>query len=266
MKKIYYSLLFFFAATLFSPVEAIEQWRQDQRDTTLLSEWIDGDYKVCRYLVRDATAEPQFIFDYSISASTLSTLNAADDAELKSVDAILQRLRSDTLAHVRHIVITGYASPDGNAASNELLALERAQKFRSLLDSRYGLSPMYTVRVEADVESWQACDAAIRSSSLGDKQQVLDILDSSASESAKEQQLKRLPSAWSVLRSQILPSMRRVDMKIFYDVDAVVEVRTLIEKPRPKPTTVAQRPNRPPFKDDMSLGVIVDMNHEDGLY
>ena len=149
---------------------------------------------------------------------------------------------------------------------SRLLALERAQKFRSLLDSRYGLSPMYTVRVEADVEKWQACDAAIRSSSLGDKQQVLDILDSSVSESAKEQQLKRLPSAWNVLRSQILPSMRRVDMKIFYDVDAVVEVRTLIEKPRPKPTTVAQRPNRPPFKDDMSLGVIVDMNHEDGLY
>lgn len=266
MKKIYYSLLFTFAAMLFSPVEAIEQWRQDQRDTTLLSEWVDGNYKVCRYLVRDAAAEPQFTFDYSISASALSTLNAADTAELKSVDAILQHLRSDTLAHVRQIVITGYASPDGNAASNELLALERAQKFRSLLDSRYGLSPMYPVRVETDVESWQACDAAIRSSSLDDKQQVLDILDSSDPEAVKEQQLKRLPSVWSLMRSQILPSMRRVDMKIFYDVDAVVEVRTLIEKPQPKPTTVAERPKRPPFKDDLTLGVIVDMNHEDGLY
>ena len=39
MKKIYYSLLLTFAAMLFSPVEAIEQWRQDQRDTTLLSEF-----------------------------------------------------------------------------------------------------------------------------------------------------------------------------------------------------------------------------------
>jgi hypothetical protein len=43
-------------------------------------------------------------------------------------------------------------------------------------------------------------------------------------------------------------------------------VRTLIEKPQPKPTTVAERPKRPPFKDDLTLGVIVDMNHEDGLY
>ncbi len=264
--------MFLLAAFAFSPVEAIEQWRNrshdESRDTTLISEWVDGNYLVRRYVVRHNDDEAPYTLRYTVAASRLSDLTANNAAELADVDQMMEKLRRDTSLHVRSIEITGYASPDGNPVSNEALAMSRAQKFRSLLDSRYGLVSNYVVRVRSDAEHWDACDAAVRNSSIADKQRVLTILDSSASESAKEQQLKQMPTVWNLFRSQILPPMRRVEMVVYYDEDDYYEVRTLIDKPKPtpKPREVRREVVEPTFTDDMSIGIIVDMSDRNRIY
>lgn len=260
--------MFLLTAFAFSPVEAIEQWSDRSRDTTMISEWVDGNYLVRRYLVRHSDDEAPYTLRYTVAASRLSDLTANNATELADVDQMMEKLRRDTSLHVRRIEITGYASPDGNPVSNEALAMSRAQKFRTLLDERYGLVANYVVRVNSDAEHWDDCDAAVENSSIEDKQRVLTILDSSASEASKEQQLKQMPAVWSLFRSQILPPMRRVEMVIYYDEDDIYEVRTLIEKPKPapKPKPEQRKPRAQTFKDDESIGIIVDMSNRNEIY
>ncbi len=235
-------------------------------DTTLLSEKVEGNYLVRRYKVSLDDDDAQYSLKYSVAASNLSALTGGNAAELTDLDRFIEGLKRDTSLHVRRIVITGYASPDGNAKSNQALALSRAQKLRTLLDSRYGLSSSYNVEVDADAESWSDCTEAVEKSSLADRTRVEEILGSSASDAAKELQLKQMPQVWNVFRTQILPPMRRVEVNIFYNKDTMVEVRTFIERPKPAPQPKPQ-PRRTcccsqVVESDM-IGIIVDMGGHD---
>ena len=235
-------------------------------DTTMLSEKIEGNYLVRRYKVIRDNDDAQYSLKYSVAASNLSALTGGNATELADLDRFIEGLKRDTSLHVRRIVITGYASPDGNPESNKALALSRAQKFRELLDSRYGLSTAYNVSVDSDAESWSECEEAVAKSSIADRARVEEILASSASDATKELQLKRMPQVWNMFRTQILPPMRRVEVNIYYNQDMVVEVHTFIEKPKaalqPKPAPRRECCCGQVVEDDI-IGIIVDMGGHD---
>ena len=104
----------------------------------------------------------------------------------------------------------------------------------------------------ANAEQWDNCDDAVLGSSVENKEAVLNVLNSPTTEASKEQRLKKMPQAWSFFRTQILPSMRRVEMVVYYNMDREVEVRTLVEKPKPAPKPQPQR------KCCLCNGVIID--------
>ena len=264
MKKFYAPLIMLLACSV-APVARGQQQNMPQ-DSTLLSESVEGNYLVKRYIIRNSSDEAAYNLTYSIAASKLPSLTVGNVAEQVELDELMTKIKSDSLMRISHIVITGYASPDGNATSNEALAMSRAQEFRTLIDSRYGLSSSYDIQIKADAEPWSACDQAVSNSSINDKSKVLTILNSSESASHKEQQLKAMPEVWRTFRTQILPPMRRVEMKIYYDIDSVVEVRTLIEKPKPASKPAKQQCRCVGFVDDQTIGIIVDMSEEDTMY
>lgn len=258
MKRLYATIFTLFALGVgFASAEEIAQ---PQSDTIMLSEKVDGDYLVRRYLVRHNSAEAQYQLKYSISASRLSNLIAGNDEELAALDKFMAEIKQDTSIHVQRIEIVGYASPDGNQRNNETLAMSRAQKFRALIDSRYDASVAYKVQLTSAVEPWQACDGGVEASTLGDKQKVLAILNSAETPQAKEAQLKQMPAVWQMLRAEVLPQLRRVDMTIYYNTDTVVELRTLIKKPEVEPEQVKQKKCCcPVIVEDEMIGIIVDM-------
>ena len=231
-------------------------------EKVLISEWVDGNYLVRRYKMMRNDSEAKYDIHYSVSASKLSDLTAGNAAEIADIDKMMAALKSDTTKHIQYITITGYASPDGNAQSNKVLAMSRAQKFKDWLDSRFALAAQYKVDVISDVEQWNDCIAAVESSSISDKSGVLTVLNSAMNESQKEQKLKAMPQVWSVFRTQILPAMRRVDMTVYYNTDTYVEVRTLIEKPAmdPEPVVATQKYCCDgAVMEDEIIGIIVDM-------
>lgn len=271
MKKIYLLIttLLAVAATQQLSAESLPAEQMQQRaDTTLLSEWVDGNYLVRRYKINSAEDEAQYNLKYSVSASKLNSLLAGNSAELDDLDKMMTEIKNGENMHIKRIEITGYASPDGDAMGNEALALSRAQKFRSMLESRYALLSNYPIQVMADAEQWDNCNEAVVSSAISDKDKVLSIIDSATSEASKEQQLKRMPAVWSVFRNQILPAMRRVEMTVYYDVEHIVEVRTLIEKPKPAPSPKPQPavcPCRGVVIDEW-MGIIVDLSDPNAIY
>lgn len=268
MKKIYSLLVTLLVVAAANNLCAADQMQKQQCDTTLMSEWVDGDYLVRRYKISCTDDEAQYTLKYSVSASKLNSLLSNNTAELADMDKMMAELKSDANMHIKYIDITGYASPDGNAMSNEALALSRAQQFRSMLESRYAILSQYKVNVMANAEQWDDCDDAVLGSSIENKEAVLNVLNSAATEASKEQRLKKMPQAWSVFRTQILPSMRRVEMVVYYNMDREVEVRTLAEKPKPAPKPQPQRKCCPcnGVIIDETIGFIVDLCDPNAIF
>ncbi len=264
MKKFYAPLIMLLACCVATTARGQQQ--NMPQDSTLLSESVEGNYLVRRYMIRNSSNEAAYNLSYSIAASKLPSLTVGNVAEVVELDELMAKIKNDNSMRISHIEITGYASPDGNAASNEALAMSRAQEFRTLVESRYGLGSSYEIQVKADAEPWSACDQGVSGSAISDKSKVLSILNSSESDSRKEQQLKAMPEVWQVFRTEILPPMRRVDMKIYYNIDTVVEVRTLIEKPKPAPAPAKQQCRCVGFVDDETIGIVIDMSDPDAIY
>ena len=259
MKTLYLAIISIFIFGLNSL--SADELPKPQGDTILLSESEQGDYLVRRYLVRHNDDEARYSLKYSISATRLNSLIAGNAEELAELDKFMADIQQDTSIHLQRIEIVGYASPDGNARSNETLALSRAQKFRNMLDSRFNASTRYKVQLSSAVEPWKACDDGVEKSAIADKQKVLDILNLSSTPQSIESQLKAMPTVWSLFRNTILPSLRRVDMTAYYNTDTIFELRTLIEKPEPQPATAPQkRCSCPVIVEDEMIGIIVDMH------
>lgn len=226
-------------------------------DTTMLTEQVEGDYLVRRYLIR-STDDVDYSIRYRISVATLNAALGGNTQALSELNSFVEGMMQDTSRRVCEVIITGYASPDGSVAYNRELAARRANDFKAYVDSKYHFSKHYNVTVNSEAEDWAMTRDAIAASSIPDRAAVLAIVDGTLPPMQKEQALKRMPAAWSYLAAQILPPMRRVEVMIGYATERVVEQRTLIPRPAPQP---APAPDYVVVEEDVS-GVLVEMPDE----
>jgi outer membrane protein OmpA-like peptidoglycan-associated protein len=217
-------------ATAHNKANSVGQ-RQPQYDTVVLATYQEDDYLVKRYMVNvpdDRVSD--YSVRYSINVAHLQP-NLDDNSEaLRALSNFIEQTMADTVARISSVTITGYASPDGPYALNERLAKQRAQDFKSYVDSKYNFSTRYAVTASGVAEDWENCRAMIESSlSIPHKDSVLRIINSAASNDTKEMQLKKMTDTWNFMRTDILPRLRRVDIVINYARGTIVEERTLIE-------------------------------------
>lgn len=222
-------------------------------DSVLLSETTEGDYIVRRYLVR-SSGDADFTMHYRISLATLDTSLGGNPKQLGDLNAFLSGLVGDTLRKVQSVTVTGYSSPDGPVQLNEKLAAQRAQDFKAYVDSKFGLSKRYTVRVNSVAEDWKMCRTLVAQSQIPDRTAVLQIIDGMQTPEQKELALEKLPAAWNYMKANILPPLRRVEVMIAYADGNIVEQRTLKPKPAPAPA-----PESYEVVDETITGVIVEM-------
>lgn len=226
----------------------------------LLTEAVEGSHLVRKYLVRN-TGDASYEVRYRIDAAQLSSDLADNSQELTDLDIFIGSLPNDELRSIRRIVVVGYASPDGPQRLNEQLARRRAEEFVAYLDNKYELSKSYGIAVEAQVASWEEVREAVAASDAPHRDAVLKVLDSDRTDAAKQAALKRQPAVWNYLASEVLPSMRRVDLGIEYAQDRIVELRTRLPRPKPQPAP-APAPRKKcccATVDDGTTGLIVEM-------
>ena len=229
-------------------------------DTVLLSETADGDYIVRRFIVK-SRGDADYSIRYQINLATLNAALNGNPQELDGLNAFVDNLVKDTLRQVCAVTITGYSSPDGPLKFNEALAAKRAGDFKAYVDRKYDFSKKYKVTVNSVAEDWETCRALVAQSSMPDRQAVLNVIDGKQSSDQKELALKKMPAAWSYLKKNVLPKLRRVELTIDYKVNSIVEQRTLI--PKPKPTPQPAQPAEPDVVvDEQVSGIIVEMPNE----
>ncbi len=214
---------------------------ESDADTILLSKQVDGDYVVNRMLVK-GNAVQSAIYDvrYPISKSVFSTTTSGNAAQIDQMSDFVTDLPQDTLFRVESAVVKGYASPDGNRTFNKSLATARAERFARYISSHSPLPKGITIRQESQALTWSESREAIVNSNVPERDKVLQIIDSDATEHQKEMRLKQLPAVWNYLKANVLPALRRADLKLDYCRDEIVTMRRLVPQQRqPAQTTVA---------------------------
>lgn len=227
----------------------------------MLSQTVDGDYIVRKVLVVSQD-DADYSIRYQINLATLNAMLNGNSKELDQLNAFVGNLMNDSLKQVQSVTITGYASPDGPQAFNKALAARRANDFKAYVDKKYDFSKKFNVTVNSVAEDWEAAGKLVEQSSMSDRQSVLNILDGSRTAGQKEMALKKMPAAWSYLKKNILPPMRRVELKIDYAAGNVVEQRLLIQCPQPVPEPQPAPQPCCVVVDDVVNGIIVEMPEE----
>lgn len=241
--------------------------RSDQRcstsamsDAKVLWQGTQGDYKVTKYLVKQTNSEDnEFSVRYKINLTKLISNYDKNGEELQGLDSFIKGFMSDTLKRICRIEVTGYASPDGAHALNEKLAQRRAEDFKSYLTKEYDLGK-YPCNLKSEALGWDATKSSLMSSTLSNKDRAIDIVESSASASTIENQLKGIPSVWSYMLRNTLPAMRCVELNIIYSSWQVVEKRELIQSCTPRRSPITNTQYIVMLVDNSSGGMILELN------
>ena len=112
---------------------------------------------------------------------------------------------------VKLIVVTGSASPEGIAAVNEGLALNRAKATKEYLLQTYPFLKSEQILVNSIGEDWDGLLKMVKDDpKTPDYRKVMELLGSDANSYAKEQRLKRIGNgdAYRYIQRNIFPYLR----------------------------------------------------------
>lgn len=187
--------------------------------------------------VKNRNESGQAFLDFEVGRSVILPKFRTNQQELDKIHKMIEGVKNDPNSTISQIVIKGYASPEGAFKLNENLSKSRAEALSAYLKSHYGLNNI-PIKVEWYGEDWSGLKEAIEaSSSLANKQAILDIINSNESPDTKDQRLKKLSggTVYKELLHTYYPPLRRSDYRIDYVVKAfTVEEGVVVLSTRPQ--------------------------------
>jgi tetratricopeptide (TPR) repeat protein len=149
-------------------------------------------------------------------------------SELKDEDVVLlKKYISDVLAdstrQFKSTDVSSYASPDGKFSFNEKLSGERGttadkfikKEFTKVEDAKAG--SFFNEKTTA--EDWDGFKTELEKSSIQDKDLILRVLSMYSDPDVREKEIRNMSEAFEVLKTGILPKLRR--SKFVINVDKV---------------------------------------------
>ncbi len=131
---------------------------------------------------------------------------------------------------ITDFTIAGYASPEGAAPHNKMLAERRAAAFADYLVTKFDIT-RDKFAVSSHGEDWEGLRKAVEASSLEKKDEILNIIATVANVDARDTPLRQLDGGrtYQILSSDFYPPLRRTEYTIAYvvrsfDVEEAKEV------------------------------------------
>ena len=146
------------------------------------------------------------------------TLRAADILALRQY---ISDVNADPNRQFKTTVVSSYASPEGPLSLNQNLSTNRgktADKF--IRDEFKNITAAQTAgffeeRITA--EDWDGFRAEVEKSNIRDKDLILRVLSMYSDPVVREREIKNMSAAYDVLRTDILPQLRRSRMIVNVD-------------------------------------------------
>jgi tetratricopeptide (TPR) repeat protein len=146
------------------------------------------------------------------------------DQDIKDLNAFFKANAKNEKVMVKNVTIDAYASPEGEIHMNDGLANKRdvsAQKYISgeMGRNKYANAKndsIYTLNPRG--EDWAGFKAAMEASSFKDKDLVLRVLEMYPDVEKRESEIKNMAATYKEIAEDILPALRRSEIKVNYDV------------------------------------------------
>ncbi len=156
-------------------------------------------------------------------------INQADirSNELKAEDITLLMdyliaSSSDSSRVAKGVVVSSYASPDGEFDFNEKLAGKRGVTADKLIRKPFNFyEPSKAEGFFSSLttaEDWEGFKTEVENSSIQDKDLILRVLSMYSDPVVREKEIKNMSAAYEALKTDILPKLRRSKMTVNVDV------------------------------------------------
>lgn len=154
-------------------------------------------------------------------------------SKFDEVDKIIGEIAGNDDMEITEFSIAGYASPEGSASHNKMLAENRADAFANYLVTKFNvLKNKFTV--ESFGEDWNGLRKAVEVSTITDKSDILNIINTIDNPDARDVPLKKLSNGdtYRTLLNDFYPPLRRTEYTIAYIVRSfdVEEAKVIIKK------------------------------------
>ncbi|OJV90820.1 MAG: hypothetical protein BGO34_21105 [Bacteroidia bacterium 44-10] len=140
-------------------------------------------------------------------------------AKFNEVDRIVNDIRNNPDFDITEFAIDGYASPEGSAPHNRMLAENRARSFADYIVTKFNIGrDRFTVTGHG--EDWEGLRKAVTASSIADRQAILDIIDNVSNPDARDAELMKLAGGqtYRTLLNDYYPPLRRTEYVVAYNV------------------------------------------------
>jgi len=137
----------------------------------------------------------------------------------------------DNNRNIQNIVISGWASPEGEESLNQGLSEKRFDQGKKWLDKQIEdwkkeYAKKYKMKLKdvvfpdiayvhnAKGEDWSGFELAVEKSNIKEKNQILNVVRSQKESSAREQKIREMTDIFTEIAEIILPPLRRAEMAI----------------------------------------------------
>jgi len=133
--------------------------------------------------------------------------------------------------NIQKIVVSGWASPEGEESLNQGLSEKRFDQGKKWLDKQIEewkkeyakqnklklkevTTPEIAFENNAKGEDWSGFEVAVEKSNLREKNQILNVVRSQKESAAREKKIREMTDIFTEIADQILPPLRRAEFAI----------------------------------------------------
>ncbi|HUX55680.1 MAG TPA: hypothetical protein VMV77_01815 [Bacteroidales bacterium] len=147
-------------------------------------------------------------------------------SELKSEDIALLKeyiktVDTDSARQFKTTVVSSYASPDGKLELNEKLSVNRGTAADKFIKKEFAKVEAAKTEGFFDsktiAEDWDGFKTEVEKSTIQDKELILRVLSMYSDPDVREKEIKNMSAAFDVLKTDILPRLRRSKMMVNVD-------------------------------------------------
>lgn len=214
-------------------------------------------------------------FDLNSAVMNWSNPNNKSKAAKDSINEFVNFMNNDFI--IDRVVISGWASPEGEETNNQGLSERRFQVGKKWFGDKFNAylkdyakrnnikmkdlqKPVFEYVNNAKGEDWDGFEAAIEKSNIAQKNQILNVVRSQSSNEMREQKIREMTDIYPEIADAILPPLRRAEIQMVckkHDTYTDAELIRLVQA-NPDDFSVNERL--------YAASVATEMNVKEGIY
>lgn len=228
------------------------------------------NYKA-EFIGRTAT----LFFDLNSANMNWNNPNNKTKAAKDSINEFINFMNNDYI--IDRVVISGWASPEGEETNNQGLSERRFQVGKNWFNDKYNAylkdyakrnninfrnlqKPDFQYINNAKGEDWDGFEAAIEKSKIAQKNQILNVVRSQSNNDMREQKIREMTDIYPEIADAILPPLRRAEIQMVCKKHDTYSDEQLIK-------LVQQNPNNFSINERLyAASVSTDMSVKENIY